>query len=422
MNERMISKLWEIEGIEKIDTYVANGGYSALKKALSMKPEEVVEEVKTSGIRGRGGAGFPAGVKWGFIPKDKKPVYLVCNADEGEPGTFKDRYIIEKVPHLLLEGIAISSYAVKANFALIYIRWEYVKGAEILKNAIREAKEKGYLGKNILGSGFDLEIVVHRGAGAYICGEETALLESAEGNRGNPRVKPPFPASVGLYNSPTVINNVETLAYITFIVEKGGKWFARIGTPKATGFKLFAVSGHVKKPGVYEKPMGYPLLKLINEDCGGIRDGRKLKAVIPGGTSTPPLTAEEADVTLDFESLQQKGSMLGSGAIIVMDDSTCMVYAAKKLADFYSHESCGQCTPCREGMPWLREILRRIENGNGEEDDIPLLMDICNGILGRTLCPLGDAGALPILNYVKKFQDEFLRHIKEKRCPFRVKE
>jgi len=422
MNERMISKLWEIEGIEKIDTYVANGGYSALKKALSMKPEEVVEEVKTSGIRGRGGAGFPAGVKWGFIPKDKKPVYLVCNADEGEPGTFKDRYIIEKVPHLLLEGIAISSYAVKANFALIYIRWEYVKGAEILKNAIREAKEKGYLGKNILGSGFDLEIVVHRGAGAYICGEETALLESAEGNRGNPRVKPPFPASVGLYNSPTVINNVETLASITFIVEKGGKWFASIGTPKSTGFKLFAVSGHVKKPGVYEKPMGYPLLKLINEDCGGIRDGRKLKAVIPGGTSTPPLTAEEADVTLDFESLQQKGSMLGSGAIIVMDDSTCMVYAAKKLADFYSHESCGQCTPCREGMPWLREILRRIENGNGEEDDIPLLMDICNGILGRTLCPLGDAGALPILNYVKKFQDEFLRHIKEKRCPFRVKE
>jgi NADH-quinone oxidoreductase subunit F len=422
MSEGMISKLWEIEGIEKIDTYVANGGYSALKKALSMKPEEVVEEVKTSGIRGRGGAGFPAGVKWGFIPKDKKPVYLVCNADEGEPGTFKDRYIIEKVPHLLLEGIAISSYAVKANFALIYIRWEYVKGAEILKNAIREAREKGYLGKNILGSGFDLEIVVHRGAGAYICGEETALLESAEGKRGNPRVKPPFPASVGLYNSPTVINNVETLASIPFIIEKGGKWFASIGTPKSTGFKLFAVSGHVKKPGVYEKPMGYPLLKLINEDCGGIREGRKLKAVIPGGTSTPPLTAEEADVTLDFESLQQKGSMLGSGAIIVMDDSTCMVYVAKKLADFYSHESCGQCTPCREGMPWLREILTRIENGNGEEDDIPLLMDICNGIIGRTLCPLGDAGALPILNYVKKFQDEFLRHIKEKRCPFRVKE
>jgi len=422
MSEGMISKLWEIEGIEKIDTYVANGGYSALKKALSMKPEEVIEEVKTSGIRGRGGAGFPAGVKWGFIPKDKKPVYLVCNADEGEPGTFKDRYIIEKVPHLLLEGIAISSYAVKANFALIYIRWEYVRGAEILKNAIREAREKGYLGKNILGSGFDLEIVVHRGAGAYICGEETALLESAEGKRGNPRVKPPFPASVGLYNSPTVINNVETLASIPFIIEKGGKWFASIGTPKSTGFKLFAVSGHVKKPGVYEKPMGYPLLKLINEDCGGIREGRKLKAVIPGGTSTPPLTAEEADVTLDFESLQQKGSMLGSGAIIVMDDSTCMVYVAKKLADFYSHESCGQCTPCREGMPWLREILTRIENGNGEEDDIPLLMDICNGIIGRTLCPLGDAGALPILNYVKKFQDEFLRHIKEKRCPFRVKE
>jgi NADH-quinone oxidoreductase subunit F len=422
MSEGMISKLWEIEGIEKIDTYAANGGYSALKKALSMKPEEVIEEVKTSGIRGRGGAGFPAGVKWGFIPKDKKPVYLVCNADEGEPGTFKDRYIIEKVPHLLLEGIAISSYAVKANFALIYIRWEYVRGTEILKNAIREAREKGYLGKNILGSGFDLEIVVHRGAGAYICGEETALLESAEGKRGNPRVKPPFPASVGLYNSPTVINNVETLASIPFIIEKGGKWFASIGTPKSTGFKLFAVSGHVKKPGVYEKPMGYPLLKLINEDCGGIREGRKLKAVIPGGTSTPPLTAEEADVTLDFESLQQKGSMLGSGAIIVMDDSTCMVYVAKKLADFYSHESCGQCTPCREGMPWLREILTRIENGNGEEDDIPLLMDICNGIIGRTLCPLGDAGALPILNYVKKFQDEFLRHIKEKSCPFRVKE
>ncbi len=421
MNEGPFSQLLKVDGINKIERYLEQGGYSALKKALGMKPDEIIEEVKTSGIRGRGGAGFPAVVKWSFIPKDKRPVYLVCNADEGEPGTFKDRYIIEKIPHLLLEGIAISSYAVGANFALIYIRWEYVREAEILKNAIREAKEKGMLGKNIMGSGFDLEVVVHRGAGAYICGEETALLESAEGKRGNPRVKPPFPANVGLYGAPTVVNNVETLASVPLIIEKGGKWYASIGKPKSTGFKLFAVSGHVKKPGLYEKPMGYPLLKLINEDCGGIREERKLKAVIPGGTSTPPLTAEEADVSLDYESIQEKGSMLGSGAIIVMDDSTCMVYVAKKLADFYSHESCGQCTPCREGMPWLKEILARIENGLGESDDIPLLMDICTGILGRTLCPLGDAGALPILAYVKKFREEFEAHIKEKGCPFKGK-
>lgn len=421
MSEVYFSRLWELEGSERLDVYLKEGGYSALRKALTMKPQEVMEEVKISGIRGRGGAGFPAGVKWGFIPKDRKPVYLVCNADEGEPGTFKDKYIIEKTPHLLLEGIAISSYAVGANFALIYIRWEYVRGAEILNNAIKEARERGFLGKNILGSGFDLEVVVHRGAGAYICGEETALLESAEGKRGHPRVKPPFPASVGLYGSPTVINNVETLASIPFIIEKGGKWFSSIGKPKSTGFKLFAVSGHVRKRGVYEKPMGYPLLKLIYEDCGGIRDGRALKAVIPGGTSTPPLTAEEADVSLDFESLQEKGSMLGSGAIIVMDETTCMVYVAKKLADFYSHESCGQCTPCREGMPWLRNVLTRIENGEGEEEDIPLILDICNGIIGKTLCPLGDAGALPISVYVKKFRDEFEAHIKDKRCPFRGK-
>lgn len=422
MNEELISKLWKLEGIDRIDKYLDEGGYSALKKALGMKPDDVIEEVKISGIRGRGGAGFPAGLKWGFIPKGKTPVYLVCNADEGEPGTFKDRYIIERVPHLLLEGIAIASYAVGANFALIYIRWEYVKEAEILKMAIKEAEEKGYLGKNIMGSGFDLKVIVHRGAGAYICGEETALLESAEGKRGNPRVKPPFPASQGLYGAPTVVNNVETLSSIPFIIEKGGKWYASFGTKNSTGLKLFAVSGHVKRPGVFEKVMGYPLLKLINEDCGGIRNGRRLKAVIPGGTSTPPLTAEEADVPLDFESIQEKGSMLGSGAIIVMDDRACMVFVAKKLADFYSHESCGQCTPCREGMPWLRDILARIENGEGEEEDIPLLMDICNGIIGRTLCPLGDAGALPILSYVKKFGEEFEVHIKEKRCPFRIEQ
>ncbi len=420
MSELYLSRLWEVEGAENIDVYVQHGGYKSLEKALKTSPEEIINEVKISGIRGRGGAGFPMGVKWGFIPKDSgKPVYLVCNADEGEPGTFKDRYIIEKTPHLLLEGIAISSYAVGANFALIYIRWEYVKGAEILWKAIKEAKERNFLGSNIMGSGYNLEIVVHRGAGAYICGEETALLESVEGKRGNPRVKPPFPATVGLYGCPTVINNVETLASVPFIIEKGGKWFSSIGTSKSTGFKLFAVSGHVNKPGLYEKPMGYSLLKLIYEDCGGIRNGRMLKAVIPGGTSTPPLKADEADIPLDFESLSEKGSMLGSGAIVVMDETTCMVYVAKKLADFYSHESCGQCTPCREGMPWLREILGRMETGKGTEEEISLIADICEGIIGKTLCPLGDAGALPILSYVKKFEDEFYAHVKEKRCPFK---
>lgn len=419
--KRYLSRGWDLVDSTRIDTYLKLGGYRALEKALKMKPEEVIEEVKKSGIRGRGGAGFPAGVKWGFVPKDTdEPKYLVCNADEGEPGTFKDRYIIEKDPHLLLEGITISSYAVGAHFALIYIRWEYVKGAEILWHAIEEAKGRGYLGKNILGSGYELEVVVHRGAGAYICGEETALLESAEGKRGQPRVKPPFPASVGLYGAPTVINNVETLASIPFIIEKGGEWFASIGTEKSTGFKLFAVSGHVNRPGVYEKPMGYPLKKLIYEDCDGVRGGRGLKAVIPGGTSTPPLTAKEVeDITLDYESIQEKGSMFGSGAIIVMDDTTCMVYVAKKLADFYSHESCGQCTPCREGMRWLRSILTRLENGKGREEDISLIIDLCEGIIGRTLCPLGEAGALPIMSYVKKFGEEFRSHIKEKRCPFR---
>jgi len=421
MKERFLSRAWELERSASIDTYLKLGGYKALDKALKMSQDDIIEEVKKSGIRGRGGAGFPAGIKWGFIPKTTdKPKYLVCNADEGEPGTFKDRYIIERDPHMLLEGIAIASYAIGAHFALIYIRWEYVEGAKILWNAIKEAKERGFLGKNILNSGYDLEIVVHRGAGAYICGEETALLESAEGKRGQPRIKPPFPPTFGLYGCPTLVNNVETLASIPFIIDKGGEYFASIGVEKSTGFKLFAVSGHVKQRGVYEKPMGYPLKKLIYEDCKGIIEDKKLKAVIPGGTSTPPLTAEEIeDVVLSYESLQEKGSMLGSGAIIVMHEDTCMVNIAKKLADFYSHESCGQCTPCREGMPLLRNILTRIEQGDGEEGDIPLIINICEGILGRTLCPLGDAGALPILNYVKKFKEEFESHIKEKKCPFR---
>ncbi len=403
----------------KIDFYLQNGGYKALETVVKeYSPGEVIEIVKKSGLRGRGGAGFPAGVKWGFVPKDSdKPKYLVSNADESEPGTFKDRYILEKEPHMLLEGIAIASYAIQANIAYNYIRGEFVYGARVFERAVQEAEEKGYLGQNILGSGFNLKVVNHRGAGAYICGEETGLLESLEGKRGWPRLKPPFPAVEGAFKCPTIVNNVETLANVPLIINNGPDWFSSIGPDeKNTGPKLYCVSGHVKKPGLYEFPMGKNLKELIYEDCRGMLNG-SLKAVIPGGSSVPVLTADEIDVSMDFDSLAAIGSMLGSAGIIVLDESTCMVDALLNLERFYAHESCGQCTPCREGTTWMVKILQRIERGEGRVEDMDLLDDIAEKINFRTICPLGDAAAMPAASFVKKFRKEFEAHVKKGKCP-----
>jgi NADH-quinone oxidoreductase subunit F len=407
-----------VANLPQIEVYISLGGYQSLAKTLrEYSPAEIIDIVKKSGLRGRGGAGFPTGAKWSFVPKDSgKPVYLCVNADESEPGTFKDRLIIEKDPHQLIEGTIISAYALGCHQAFIYIRGEFSLGAKILNQAIAEAHAKGYLGENILNSGFDLEITVHRGAGAYICGEETALLESLEGKRGHPRLKPPFPALVGLYSSPTVINNVETLANIPHILDKGPEWYAAIGVERNAGTRLFGVSGHVIKRGVYELPMGTPLRELIYDHCGGIPHNRKLKAIVPGGSSTPVLTADQVDVALDFDSIAKAGSMLGSAGVIVMDDSTCMVKAALRLSKFYAEESCGQCTQCREGTEWMHRILTRLENGRGRSGDLELILDICANMKGRTICPLSDAAAMPIESYIKKFYDEFAAHIQEQRC------
>ena len=405
-------------GKVSIEEYIKAGGYEAAKKALSMSPDEVIEEVKKSNLRGRGGAGFPTGLKWSFVPKEtNKPKYLCVNADEGEPGTFKDRYIMEKAPHLLLEGVIIASWAVGINKAYIYIRGEYSKIALGLERAIEEAYSKGFLGKGIFGTNFDLDIYVHRGAGAYVCGEETALIESLEGKRGNPRIRPPFPATHGLYNCPTVVNNVETISSLPSIIRNGGEWFASLGTEKSGGTKLFAVSGHVKNPGVYELPLGTSLRELIYDYAGGIRGNRRLKAVIPGGSSSPILTAEEINISLDYESLMKAGSMLGSGAVIVMDETTCIAEVLKVITRFYAHESCGQCTPCRQGTPWMAKIAERIASGKGEKGDVDLLIDIANSIMGKTICPLGDAAAMPVLAICNKFRAELEEHIREKKCP-----
>lgn len=415
---KVLTKNIDVPNLQQIDVYESLGGYKNLAKALKeYTPDSIVDIVKKSGLRGRGGAGFPTGMKWGFVPKDSgKPIYLCVNADESEPGTFKDRLIIEKDPHQLIEGIVISAYALDCHRAFIYIRGEFAYGAAVLTKAIGEALDKGYLGKNILNSGFDLELIVHRGAGAYICGEETALLESIEGKRGHPRLKPPFPAVVGLYGAPTVINNVETLSNVPHIIENGAEWYASIGTERNAGTRLFGVSGHVKKRGVYELPMGTPLKELIYDHCGGMRDGRQLKAIVPGGSSVPVMTADQIDVALDFDSVAKAGSMLGSAGVIVMDDSTCMVKAARVLAKFYAEESCGQCSQCREGTEWLYRILRRIENGNGRVGELELMLDICANMKGKTICPLSDAAAMPIESYIQKFYDEFAAHIKEQRC------
>ena len=417
---KILLKNIEKEGYKgTLEEYVKSGGYESLKKTLKdFKPEDIIEEVKKSGLRGRGGAGFPAGVKWSFVPKETdKPKYLICNADESEPGTFKDRVIIEQDPHIMIEGIIISCYAIGAHKAFIYIRGEFVYGADVLKRAVNEAYEKGFLGKNILGSGFHVDIYVYRGAGAYICGEETGLIESLEGKRGWPRIKPPFPAVEGVYNCPTVVNNVETLAFIPYIIEKGGDNFTKTGVHGSTGTKLYCLSGDINKPGVYEIPCGIPLMDLINEYGGGVRNGNKIKGVIPGGSSMPILAEDELDVTMDFDALANKGTALGSAGVIVLDETRCMVSACLNIAKFYAHESCGQCTPCREGMPWMKDILQRIYDGDGRLEDLDLLEEITHNIEGKTICPFGEAGAWPVRAFVTKYRTEFEDYIKNGKKP-----
>ena len=416
--EKVLLKNLGKAGSHTIANYVAGGGYNAFATALKMKPDNIIQMVKDSGLRGRGGAGFSTGLKWSFIPKDPTlQKFLCCNADEGEPGTFKDRGIIDYDPHLLIEGMVISSYAIGASKSYIYIRGEFVFGAERLQQAIDEAYARGFLGKNIQGSGFDHDMFVHRGFGAYICGEETALLESIEGYRAQPRKKPPFPALSGLYGKPTVINNVETLSCIPAIIEKGPEWFSKMGPEKSPGPKIYGVSGHVKKPGLYELPMGTTAKDLIYNHCGGmLREGKPLKAFIPGGVSAPMLTPKDIDTPLDFDSLAAKGSMLGSGAVIVMDSSTCMVKMSYIINRFFSHESCGKCTPCRDGTPWLTRVLKRIEHGEGRPGDLDLLDGICNNIFGRTFCPLGDGAVMALRGALNNFREEFQYHIDHKRC------
>jgi NADH-quinone oxidoreductase subunit F len=413
-----------------IECYLHDGGYEELKKAFTMKPEQIVNEVKASGLRGRGGAGFPCGVKWGFIkPGGSKPVYLICNADESEPGTFKDRYIIHQDPHQLLEGMIISCYAVNARLAYIYIRGEFPEGAKILEHALAEAKEQGFLGKNILGSGFDLEIYVFRGAGAYICGEETGLIESMEGKRPYPRIKPPyFPAVLGLYMCPTIVNNVETLCNVKHIVRIGGAEYAKMGKPNNTGTRLLCVSGDVQQPGYYEFEVGgITIGELINDICGGMKPGRTLKAVIPGGSSAKVMNAKDRykikakqpdgttvelemgleDIPIDFDTLAAAGSMAGSGGVIVMDDTRDMVWALNNINEFYAHESCGQCTPCREGSLWMKKITERMLQGGGVEQDTDTLKTVADNIAGRTICAFGEACAWPTQSFIDKFRDEF---------------
>jgi NADH-quinone oxidoreductase subunit F len=415
----LLRNCWK-ENSTSIETYKAGGGYANLKKHLSLPPDEIVETVKKSTLRGRGGAGFPTGLKWSFLPKDNpKPRYLVVNADESEPGTYKDRLIIERDPHQLVEACIVSSHAIKCRLCFIYIRGEFHQGIRTLTEAVAEAYAAGYLGKDILGSGVDVDLVVHGGAGAYECGEETALLESLEGKRGQPRLKPPFPATQGLYGCPTIVNNVETIACVSLILEKGAEWFASYGSEKNGGPKLYCVSGHVERPGIYEAPMGKVTLRELIYDGkygGGVLGGRKLRAVVPGGSSTPVLTADEIDVPMDFDEVAKAGSMLGSAGTIVMDDTTCMVWMAARLTYFYKHESCGKCSPCREGTGWMLRLLERIEAGQGREKDLDVLWNVADSIGGKTLCPFGDAAIAPPQSTLKKFRDEYEYHVREKGC------
>jgi NADH-quinone oxidoreductase subunit F len=401
-------------GSYTLDFYVQHGGYQALRKAVTMAPEAIVDELKKSGLRGRGGAGFPTGMKWGFVPKDNpRPKYLLINADESEPGTFKDHVLLERNPHLLFEGSVIGCRAIGAKVCYIYIRGEFYHLQQQLEAEIAKARAAGYLGSNIFGSGQDCEIYVHRGAGAYEAGEETALIESLEGKRAQPRIKPPFPAVVGLYGCPTVVNNVETVCNVPPIVERGAAWFAGIGPEKNQGPKLFCVSGHVKKPGVYEAHMGVTLRELIYDYAGGIREDRKIKAIIPGGSSVNVILPDKLDTPASFDALVAAGTMLGSAAIIVMDETTDMVWAAKNLIHFYKHESCGKCTPCREGVDWLYKILDKIERGDGQMRDIDLLLNVCGNIAGKTLCPFGDAEVAPVISTIQHFRHEYEAYINQ---------
>ena len=414
----VLSAYWDDPQSWTLETYGRNGGYEGLRAALAMAPEDVVTAVKDSGLRGRGGAGFPTGLKWSFLPKpDGGPRYLVVNADESEPGTCKDVPLMLAAPHFLIEGVIITCWAIRAERAFIYLRGETVHVYRRLLQAVEEARAAGFVGENVLGSGLNVDIVVHAGAGAYICGEETALLDSLEGRRGQPRLKPPFPAVAGLYARPTVVNNVESIASVPSIVTEGADWFAAMGTPKSTGYGLFSLSGHVRRPGQYEAPLGITLRELLDM-AGGIRQGHELKFWTPGGSSTPLFTAEHLDVPLDFESTAAAGSMLGTRALQCFDDSTCVVRAVLRWTEFYAHESCGKCTPCREGTYWLVQMLRRLENGQGSEDDLDKLLDICDNILGRSFCALGDGATSPITSSVQYFRDEYVRHLREGGCPF----
>ncbi len=416
MEVKLLSEHYHHDDFREISGYQKRGGYEALKMALKKKPQEIIDEVKNSGLRGRGGAGFPTGIKWGFLPKNGEPRYLLCNADEGEPGTFKDRVILERAPHQLIEGMIISAFAIGSHKSYIYIRGEYVKSRKILEKAIKEAYAQGFLGENILGSGFKHDLDVYSGAGAYICGEETALISSLEGKKGQPTLKPPFPAIEGYLQKPTIINNVESLASVTLISRIGSQAYRKYGTEKSPGTKLFSVSGNVCKPGTYEVPLGYPLMDLINVECGGLRTGRSLKAVIPGGSSAPVLTAEEAQKAfLTYESMAELKTMLGSGAVIVIDDSNCMVDLLHVLTHFYHHESCGQCTPCREGTGWLNKLCGTLMSGQGRLQDIELMDQVARNMMGRTICALSDAAAGPVISFVSKFRSEFEFFVREGR-------
>jgi NADH-quinone oxidoreductase subunit F len=416
MTETLLFKDIDEPGLNTLEVYSKRGGYESLRKALATSPEEVLAQLEASGLRGRGGAGFAMGKKVSFLPKGSIDKYLVCNADESEPGTFKDRELMQKSPHMLIEGIVIASYAAGANRSFIYIRGEYSHQADVLDAALAQAREAGYVGKDILGSGHSLSLVVHRGAGAYICGEETGLLDSLEGKRGNPRLKPPFPANQGLYRGPTLINNVETLATVPTIVKMSGEGYAKIGTETSKGTKLVSVSGHVQRPGNYEIELGIPSREIVYGLAGGPPAGREVKCWFPGGSSSPVLTADDLDLPYDFDSMAKAGSMLGSGAIIVVDDSTPILDVALKVAKFYAHESCGKCTPCREGTNWTVKMLERIDEGTATPMDIEIMASVQEHIIGNCLCVLGDAMAMPIGSMITKFRDEFEEHIEAARA------
>ena len=408
----MVSKRFGLANSASLDTYLATGGFQAFRKAREMKPEQIVDEVKISALRGRGGAGFPTGLKWSFVPRTSpKPKYIIVNADESEPGTCKDRLLMEYDPFQMIEGILIAGMAVDSHAGYIYIRGEYRYLIEHVDRAIADAYSKGYLGKNVAGTGWNFDLYTHSGAGAYECGEETALLDSIEGRRGIPRMKPPFPAVAGAWGCPTLLNNVETFSAIPAIIQDGGAAFAALGTPKNGGTRLVCISGHVNRPGVYELPLGYPMMKAIEDVAGGIPGGRKLKAVVPGGSSCPLLRASECDIPMDYDTLAKVGSMLGSGGMVVMDETTDMVRVALRIMRFYAHESCGWCIPCREGTSWLRKILTRMVEGNGRREDVALLGELSKNMLGRTFCALGDAAAMPTISIVDKFAEDFEKHL-----------